>query len=175
MNEKLAQNYNQLSEDHSLMESEIANLQFNFKECNQSIETLTNRLQSNYEDLTRFINKGIKGGGTSNSNATINQDIEEEMHRMKNDLKNVMNNVKDMKRLLKEGNGATMTSSKTPSNEYMQSGYNNSIQHLRGNDSQAGNVYRGGVNTHYEEGAEKGESAEHNQKIQKLISNENVE
>lgn len=117
MNQKLAQNYNQLSEDHSLMESEIANLQFNFKECNQSIETLTNRLQSNYEDLTRFINKGIKGGGTSSSNATINQDIEEEMHRMKNDLKNVMNNVKDMKRLLKEGNGATMTSSKTPSNE----------------------------------------------------------
>jgi len=112
------------------MESEIANLQVNFKECNQSIETLTNRLQSNYEDLTRFINKGLKGGGmnTASSNATINQDIEEEMHRIKTDLKNVMNNVKEMKRLLKEGNGAIMNSSKTPSNEYMQSGYNKSNQ-----------------------------------------------
>lgn len=103
------------------MESEIANLQNNFKECNQSIETLTNRLQSNYEDLTRFINKGLKGGGgmnTASSNATINQDIEEEMHRIKNDLKNVISNVKDMKKILKEGiANPTITSSKTPSNE----------------------------------------------------------
>jgi len=97
----ISNNYNQLSEDNSLMESELANLQYNFKECNQSIETLTNRLQSNYEDLTRFINKGIKGGGVNNasSNASINNhELEEEIHRIKNDLKNVMNSLKDIKK-----------------------------------------------------------------------------
>lgn len=123
--EKVKSNYNQLTDDHSLIESEIANLQSNFKECNQSIETLTNRLQSNYEDLTRFMNKGFKSGGmgTTSVSQNNNQEIEEEMLKIKNDIKTLMSNVKDLKRQLNLNNNArvTMTSSKTPSNDQMQS------------------------------------------------------
>lgn len=123
--EKVESNYNQLTDDHSLIESEIANLQSNFKECNQSIETLTNRLQSNYEDLTRFMNKGFKSGGmgTTSVSQNNNQEIEEEMLKIKNDIKTLMSNVKDLKRQLNLNNNArvTMTSSKTPSNDHMQS------------------------------------------------------
>lgn len=122
---KVDKNYNQLSDDHSLMESEIANLQVNFKDCNQSIETLTNRLQSNYEDLTRFVNKGLKTGSMNNvnSNSSNNQEVEEEMYRIKNDIKTLQTSLKDMKRLINQsGPGVTMTSSKTPSNDQMQSG-----------------------------------------------------
>lgn len=78
---KVDKNYTQYTDEHNLMESEIANLQLNFKDCNQSIETLTNRLQSNYEDLTRFMNKGFKGGGmnSTNSGTVNNQEMEEEL------------------------------------------------------------------------------------------------
>jgi len=52
-----------------------------------------------------------------------NQEMEEEMLRVKNDIKTLMGNVKDLKRQLNQNNNArvTMTSSKTPSNDHMQS------------------------------------------------------
>lgn len=122
---------------------------------------------------------------TASSNATINQDIEEEMHRIKTDLKNVMNNVKEMKRLLKEGNGAIMNSSKTPSNEYMQSGYNKSNQQQSLSNESQSNAYRGNNNinnyddgrkdlNNYEDGGELIDVGR-DTKIKKLISYDNNE
>lgn len=95
-----------------------------------------------------------------------------------------MNNVKEMKRLLKDGNGAIPNSSKTPSNEYTLGGaYNKSNQQYSlSNESQ--NAYRGGApNMNYEDVRNHRDNYEDHDiidnnrdtKIKKLISNDNNE